>query len=261
MTTQPTAAATQANELIAADAAALNPPMADGDNVTAVKLKVLERIEVLGRQAARGQASLTNVALMFASAVREKLLTAEDAKSVYDTYAKGLNDMVDGKLSSAGLERIVPSKVSVSMLRSFGNPGPVANPDLYQRVLAVLNTVPKDDRVGSTYNCFVTVNRRLQDGYEVSKLIDAAQFKVTDEMLAQWLTKKERAEKDDGQRLADAIAALGKLVKTGRFVGLDHEYDRLVVFHGAFVAGTNKPHAGLVRSVELAGIEGSTVVH
>src|SRR4051812_49221909 len=111
MTTKPTDAAAQTAALILGDAATLapTPPMAepaDGENILAVKAAIMDKFSVFGRQAARGQASLTHVALTFAAAVREKILTEDDAEPVYRAYAGALNDMVDGKLAATGLARL-----------------------------------------------------------------------------------------------------------------------------------------------------------
>lgn len=255
MTTIPDNAAEQVLDLIAGDAALIAPTPQPDDNAKPVRDKLLDQIAVLGRQAARGQASLTNVALTFAAAVREKLFTDEDAAAVYNTYAKSLNDMVDGKLANVGLARLEVSKVSISMLRTFGKAAPVANADLYQRVLVLRNQIAKEEWVASsTYVMFVTCNRAVQKGFEASKLIDAKAFAVSDDFLLDAMSKTPRADKTDEQRLADAIATIGKLVKTGRFAGLDQRYDELVAYHKDF--GTTKAN---VAAMVQRTIEGSTL--
>lgn len=257
MTTQPTNAADQAAQLIAGDAAQITPP-ADGDNIAAAKTKLMDQVSIYGRQAARGAASLTHLAFLFAGACRERMLTELDAEAVYTAYVKAYNDAVASHHATTGAAPLEVSKASVSVFRTFGKPAPVAQPDLYQRVLVLKNRVAADDLVGSTYNCFVAVNRAIQKVIDDRKgLFPSATLEVTDEMIVKAITKPARPDKTDADRLAQVAAALGKLVQGGRFPGLEMIQSELVKYHAQFSTGKLFMSASTV----LGGVETSPTLN
>lgn len=252
--TSPNAAALTA-ALIAGDAATIQPPAEApkaGDNIAAMRSKVMAQFEVLGRQHARGEISLTAAAMLFTGAVREKLLHRDDAESVYKTFATGHNYVAhenrkptDPRFTAA----LEVSKASVSTFRSFGNAAPAAQGDgWFKRVFAAWQTIDKDDRAQkSAYNAYVKCNREAEKALDAAKLVDPAKLVVTDDQLLDWMVAPEKKAKDAAQKLADVVAALGKLVKSGNYSGLlEKHYDTLVAYHADFKAGNQSPLAGLV---------------
>lgn len=231
-TTSPDAAALTA-AMIAGDAATIVTPDA-GSNSDAIKASLLATVERFGRDRAAGDQSLTNTAFLFAGAVRAKAMLETDAEAVYSTFAKARNEaMNDG----TGADVLDISKASVSTFRTFGKPGPVAQADLYERVLTVRSLLTKDELYGSAYNTFVHVNR------EVSKLVEdkanpatPSTLKISDDQLLEWCAKEGKAPRTDAQKLEAAIATIAKLVKSEAF-GLDlaRLHGELVVYHGHFV--------------------------
>lgn len=233
-TTSPDAAALTA-AMISGDAATIQTPAA-GSNSNEAKSNLLDIVRALGADRANGDTSLTKLAFLFSGAVREKIMLETDAEAVYTTFAIARNEWT-ALATNTGTDVLEISKASVSTFRTFGKPGPVAQADLYERVLTVRSMLTKDELYGSAYNTFVHVNR------EVSKLVEdkanpatPSTLKISDDQLLEWCAKEGKAPRTDAQKLEAAIATIAKLVKSEAF-GLDlaRLHGELVVYHGHFV--------------------------
>jgi len=220
------AAAAQAElDRIAADAAVV-------DNRTAMKAALIEKAEAYGVEAATGDMSQTKVAFLFNQAVRERLMTEADAGAVYTAYAKGYNAarIAKGSLVIADTTHFVhgdgmndvdrgkgAEKTAISIFRTFGRPAVVAQGlEMYQDVRELRELLGADDRAqGSLFNAFVAVNRAVTKAADESERPDV-EFRYDEALILATITKAGGG-KTDVEKLAALCAALGKLIKTGKF--------------------------------------------
>lgn len=237
-TPHPNAAALTA-QLIAGDAATIQPtPAADAGNLATIRAGIMAKVESFGADRAAGDTSLTRVAFLFAEAVRAKVLVEDDAKAVYETFATArAATLATSPMAATGTDALEVSKAAVSIFRTFGKAGPVAQPDLYARVLAVRQMCKPEELYGSAYNTFVRVNRKVTDLVEdKANPATPSTLVISDEQLLDWCLAKPRADKTDAQRLEAAIATIAKLVKSEKFgTGLASHHAALVEFHANFV--------------------------
>src|SRR5688572_16302992 len=202
---------------------------------------VFATAETYGATASEGDMSQTKLAFLFNQAVRERILTEEDAGKVYLAYAKGYNaaSAAKGEIEIAGVKHGVSGdimsdaergkgaeKTAISIFRSFGRVEVVAQGlGLYREVRETRELLGADDRAQSSlFNAFVAVNRDVSRAADASDKPDA-DFVLADaeraELIAKAITKDAKGGKTDAEKLAALVAAVGKLNKTGNFAGLD----------------------------------------
>ena len=201
-------------------------------NHETARAALIEKAEAYGAAASEGDMSQTKVAFLFNQAVREGVMTEEDASKIYLAYAKGYNAarVAKGKLEVAGTSYDVhgdsmsdaergkgAEKTAVSIFRTFGRPAVVAQGlDLYRQVRELRELIGADDRAqASLFNAFVAVNRAVSKAADESEKPDA-EFRADEALIAKAITKVGGG-KTDAEKLAALVAALGKLVKTGKF--------------------------------------------
>lgn len=168
-----------------------------------------------GADAARGSASILNMALYYADAASRGFATQADAETVYGAFREGY------RTTDAAFVESLPAaeKVSHSKMSTFALPGSC---DLAlvmaERARAIRATLETKARAQSSlYDAMVRVNREVATLYVALTVKDnhaatiaAVTMAVTDEKLAAWLTKSE-AGKSDIEKLSALVDAVQKL--------------------------------------------------
>lgn len=198
----------------------------------------------LGARAAAGATSLTELAFLYNDACRRRMATVEDARLFYGAYAEAHNAAIAAKTVLIGnvsysvtTDKLLDMeeksiKTPISMFRTFARPAVVAmGLELYSRVQRIASAMDTDKRVGSIYNCMVTVNRKVSDKADAMALADHELDRLTvgDDEIASWIsaTKAAPKERDFDTRLEALAKEMAKLVKKGEEPTLRPVYDDL----------------------------------
>lgn len=184
----------------------------------------LETMRELGRDMAKGEASITSGAFEFQSAVLGKLAAFENAADWYKALIEGYNSKAGEFKLDAMATDAVGIKQSVSIFATFGRDVVAAVvskvPGFYDRVVALRATLTKEARAGSPYNTMVVTNRRITDaiagGTAIGVLIGQLNSTDGDKLILSWIAKEVKAAKTLPQMLrAMAKSMEAKAEKTG----------------------------------------------
>lgn len=198
----------------------------------------------LGAAAAIGSTSLTELAFLFNDACRRRMATEEDARMLYGAYAEAHNTGVTARTVLIGnvsyavtVDKLLDMdeksvKTPISMFRTFARPAVVSQGlDLFSRVQRIASDMDPGKRVGSIYNCLVTVNRKVTDKAEELALADHELDRLTvgDDEIVKWISSNKAApkERDFDTRLEALAREMAKLVKKGDEPTLRPVYDDL----------------------------------
>lgn len=181
----------------------------------------VKTVEHYGAMAARGKAQLTRLAMTFADNCRAKIVSKDDARKVYEAYARGHNECIAHLGSTAAVEFMGENviKSGASILGTFGHPAVLLQGNgLYERIVVLRNQLGAEDRSASAYSSFAKVNR------EIAKLGDAKAnvetVVVSDEQIIAWISKPKSEDKTDLKRLQEMQKAIASMRKAGDFNGL-----------------------------------------
>jgi hypothetical protein len=158
-------------------------------------VNLIEVARDLGLTAAKGNDSLTMLAMQATAWVAQGLASAEDAESVYLAYAEGVNNSMFG--SRIDVNNKTTLKVQVSCFRTFMKPEVAKFGEVHQKTLVIWDKM--GDATKSAYNSLVKINREQ---------IKKATAILSDKEIKAALTPKDKADKS----VAELIAALHKKV-------------------------------------------------
>jgi len=224
-----------AEEVLANEAAIAAELLTRATNSETITVEFFKVVEHFGAMAARGKAQLSRLAIKFADACRDKdnPITADDARKVYEAYAKGHNAAVPLLGQTASVEFMGESviKSGASILKTFGHRAVLAQGNgIYERVVRLRNELGAEDRSASAYSSFAKVNR------EVAKLGDAVAnvetIAITDDQIISWISKKPTADKTALKRLQEMQKLIAAAMKAEGFIGLTEwakDFDAYVV--------------------------------
>ena len=237
--------------------------LSEGANIEAIRAAHMADVVKIGALAADGVLSLTDLAVKFAGWVKSKVFTEEHAGVIYTAYVDGFNAKIDAATLGGAGERIVPSKQSISIFKTFGREAVALYGDTWfgrvAKIAADVNAkLGADEKRLSVYNSLVRANRKLADGWDQGQkshkdFAGWAKADVTDAAITDWIAPKAQDPKSDLLVLTQAVAAL---VKAGKREGLHADLAAHVAAECAKLesildrakAGTLKPLSNLIKA-------------
>ena len=190
--------------------------LSEGANIEAIRAAHMADVAKIGALAADGVLSLTDLAVKFAGWVKSKVFTEEHAGVIYTAYVDGYNAKIDAATLGGAGERIVPSKQSISIFKTFGREAVALYGDTWfgrvAKIAADVNAkLGADEKRLSVYNSLVRANRKLADGWDQGQkshkdFAGWAKADVTDAAITDWISPKAQDPKSDLLVLTQAVA-------------------------------------------------------
>lgn len=210
--------------VITPEMAAFHNEAATNAFVEGVKI-FFDNVKTLGVDAGKGASTIFGLAMAFQNAVADKLVSQDDALKVYTAYAAGY---VDGSSGATGIEAMSSGSIQAqaSILKTFGSKAAIAanECDLYGRANRLRKEIAAEDKTGSAYSNFATLNRKaiaeVEKTGKLETIVDILRDPVEgDAWILSHIRKAAAPVKSDIDKLKDVAAALAKLAKSDTFAG------------------------------------------